>query len=94
MFCDLSYRQDKRALEGLEKDGETIFQRIRQRQEREEKQALCLYTVGRRRRRSTNYRNECVMARSSYERTCLFTICVCRNSRCERSRCERSGRLK
>ena len=49
MFCDLSYRQDKGALEGLEKDRETIFQRIRQRQGCEEKQALCLYTVGRRR---------------------------------------------
>ena len=49
MFCDLSYRQDKGALEGLEKDRETIFQRIRQRQGREEKQALCLYTAGRRR---------------------------------------------
>ena len=47
MFCDLSYRQDKGALEGLEKDRETIFQKIRQRQGCEEKQALCLYTVGR-----------------------------------------------
>ena len=37
------------ALEGLERDRETIFQRIRQRQGCEEKQALCLYTVGRRR---------------------------------------------
>ena len=35
MFCDFSYRQDKGALEGLEKDRETIFQRIRQRQGRE-----------------------------------------------------------
>ena len=51
MFCDLSYRQDKGALEGLEKDGKTIFQSIRQRQGCEGKQALCLYTVGRRRRR-------------------------------------------
>ena len=38
MFCDFSYRQDKGALEGLEKDREAIFQRIRQRQGREEKQ--------------------------------------------------------
>ena len=53
MFCDLSYRQEKGALEGLEKDRETIFQRIRQRQGCEEKQALCLYTVGRRKRRYT-----------------------------------------
>ena len=49
MFCDLSYLQDKGELEGLEKDRETIFQRIRQRQGCEEKQALCLYIVGRRR---------------------------------------------
>ena len=35
----------------LEKDRQTIFQRIRQRQGCEDKQALCLYTVGRRRRR-------------------------------------------
>ena len=48
MFCDLSYRQDKGALEGLEKDRETIFQRIRQRQGCKEKQTLCLYTAGRR----------------------------------------------
>ena len=48
MFCDLSYLQDKGALEGLEKDRDTILQRIRQRQGCEEKQALCLYTVGRR----------------------------------------------
>ena len=47
MFCDLSYRQDEGALEGLEKDRETIFQRICQRQECEEKQEICLYTVGR-----------------------------------------------
>ena len=46
MFCDLNYRLDEGALEGLEKDGETIFQRIRQRQGCEEKQALCLCTVG------------------------------------------------
>ena len=50
MFCDLSYLQDKGALEDLEKDRGTIFQRIRQRQGCEEKQALCLYTAGRRRR--------------------------------------------
>ena len=49
MFCDFSYRQDEGALEGLEKSRETIFQRIRQRQGCEEKQALCLYTAGRRR---------------------------------------------
>ena len=49
MFCDLSYLHDKGALESLEKYKETIFQRIRQRQGCEEKQALCLYTVGRRR---------------------------------------------
>ena len=48
MFCDLNYWQDEGALEGTEKDGETIFQRIRQRQGCEEKQAMCLYTVGRR----------------------------------------------
>ena len=35
----------------LKKDGETTFQRTRQRQGCEEKQALRLYTVGRRRRR-------------------------------------------
>ena len=51
MFCDLNYRQDEGALEGPKKDGETIFQRIRQKQGCEEKQAICLYTVGRRRRR-------------------------------------------
>ena len=51
MFSDLSYRQDKGALEDPEKDRETIFQRIRQKQGCEEKQALCLYTAGRRRRR-------------------------------------------
>ena len=50
MFCDLSYRQDKGALEGLEKYKETIFQRIRERQGCEEEQVLCLYTVGRKRR--------------------------------------------
>ena len=51
MFCDLNYRQDDGALEGQgpEKDGETIFQRIRQGQGCEEKQAIRLYTVGRRR---------------------------------------------
>ena len=37
MFCDLSYRQGERALEGLGKDGETTFQRIRQGQGCEEK---------------------------------------------------------
>ena len=37
------------ALEGLEKDGETTFQRTRQRQRCEEKEAISLYTVGRRR---------------------------------------------
>ena len=26
MFCDLNYRQDEGALEGPEKEGETIFQ--------------------------------------------------------------------
>ena len=46
MFCDLSYPQDKGALEGPEKNGETIFQRIRQRQGCEEKQAICLYIIG------------------------------------------------
>ena len=51
MFCNFSYRQDKGALEGLKKDRKTIFQRIRQRQGCEDKQALCLYTAGRRRRR-------------------------------------------
>ena len=43
--------QDEEALKGLEKYGETIIQRIRQRQGCEEKQAICLYAVGRRRRR-------------------------------------------
>ena len=52
MFCGLSYLQDKGALEDLEKYRETILQRIRQRQGCEEKQPLCLHTVGRRRRRS------------------------------------------
>ena len=49
MFCDFNYWQDEGALEGTKKDGETIFQRIRQRQGCEEKQPICLYTVGRRR---------------------------------------------
>ena len=39
---------------GIEKDGETTFQRIRQRQGCEEKQAICLYIVGRRRRRRSS----------------------------------------
>ena len=38
----------------LKKDGATSFQRIRQRQGCEEKQALCLYTVGRRRNHEAN----------------------------------------
>ena len=50
MFFHLNYWQDEGALEGPQKDGETIFQRIRQRQGCEEKQALYLYTIGRRRR--------------------------------------------
>ena len=58
MFCDLNYRQDEGALEGPEKDWEIIFQRIRQRHGYEEKQAICLYTVGRRRRR--NIRHICI----------------------------------
>ena len=49
MFCDLNYRQEEGALEGLETDGETTFQRIRQKQGCEEKQAICLYKVERRR---------------------------------------------
>ena len=59
MFCDLSYLQDKGALEGPEKGREMIFQRIRQRQGCEEKQALCLYTVG----RSKNYFHPLVKTR-------------------------------
>ena len=50
MFCDLNYRQDEGALKGLEKDIDITFQRIIQRQGCEEKQAICLYAVGRRRR--------------------------------------------
>ena len=38
-------------LEGLEKDGETTFQRTRQRQTCEETQAISLYTAGRGRKR-------------------------------------------
>ena len=37
MFCNLNYRQVEGALEGLDKDRETTFQRIRQRQGCEEK---------------------------------------------------------
>ena len=60
MFCDLNYRQDEGSLEGSEKDGETIFQRIRQRLGCEEKQAICLYTAGRRRRRSIFSKCNCL----------------------------------
>ena len=53
MFCNLNYWQDEGAQEGLDKDVETTFQRIRQRQGCKEKQAISLYTVGRRRRNYT-----------------------------------------
>ena len=67
MFCDLSYRQDEGTLEGLEKDRATIFQRIRQRQECEKKQAICLYTVGRKRRRRTRLM---AIVHCIFKRTC------------------------
>ena len=40
MFCDLNYRQDEGALEGLEEDGETTFKMIRQKRGCEEKQTI------------------------------------------------------